>query len=91
MYVSAMDGSDTRNLSNDPEHVDRGPSWSPDGLEIAFMSLPPAGEEPEIADFRVIMADGTNPRTVVAGLQSVHFEPFNMQLTSLPKWRPSAP
>ncbi len=57
MYLSAVDGSDTRNLSNDPEHADTGPSWSPDGREITFVSQP---------DIRVIMADGTNPRTVAA-------------------------
>jgi Tol biopolymer transport system component len=95
VYVSAVDGSDTRNLSNDPEYVDTGPSWSPDGREVAFVSQPvddwrvadPSGEEPMIADIRVIMADGTHPRTVVAGVQFEHF----MELIGRPAWRPTAP
>src|SRR5690606_24660026 len=73
VYVSSVDGSQTRNLSNDPEHVEIGPSWSPDGREVVFVSQPVvawrAGAEPSVEDIRVVMADGTNPRTVVAGVQ----------------------
>jgi TolB protein len=95
VYVTSVDGSHTRNVTNDPESVDTSPSWSPDGREIAYMSQPadkwrvadPSGEEPMILDIRVNMADGTNPRTVVAGVQ---FERY-MELTGEPEWRPTAP
>jgi Tol biopolymer transport system component len=91
VYVSSVDGSQTRNLSNDPEHVEIGPSWSPDGREVVFVSQPVvawrAGAEPSVEDIRVVMADGTNPRTVVAGVQ---FESYR-ELIGLPKWRPTAP
>jgi Tol biopolymer transport system component len=86
VYVSSVDGLQTRNLSNDPEHMDFGPSWSPDGREVTFVSQPVeawrAGEEPMIADIRVVMADGTNPRMVVAGVQ---FESY-LELIGRPDW-----
>jgi Tol biopolymer transport system component len=95
VYVSAVDGSDTRNLSNDPEHVDTGPNWSPDAQEIAVVSQPaeawrdPANASggPEIKDIRVVMADGTNLRTVLAGVEFGNF----MELSGLPEWRPTTP
>jgi Tol biopolymer transport system component len=91
VYVSAVDGTQTRNRSNDPERADTGPSWSPDGRELAIVSRPAdAWRDPEnasggpwVADIRVILADATNPRTVVAGLQSIQFEPFDMETTGV--------
>jgi Tol biopolymer transport system component len=95
VHVSAVDGSQTRNLSNDPERSETGPSWSPDGREIVVLSRSAdawrAGETPSIAEIRVIKADGTEPRTVVAGVQGVQFEPFDDETTGQPKWRPTAP
>jgi dipeptidyl aminopeptidase/acylaminoacyl peptidase len=99
VYVTSVDGSDTRNLSNDPEHWDYGPSWSPDGRAIAFVSQSAAAwRDPATAevlasggsvimDIRNIMADGTQPRTMLAGVQ---FENF-MELLGLPAWRPTEP
>jgi Tol biopolymer transport system component len=92
VYISAVDGSDTRNLSNDPAWADTGPNWSSDGSEIAVISRPAeawrAGEEPVIRDIRVITADGTDSWTVVAGVQGLQFDPFAQETTGQPKWRP---
>jgi Tol biopolymer transport system component len=90
VYVSSVDGSQTRNLSNDPEYVDTQPSWSPDGREVAFVSQTvEAWNDPAsasggtvIKDIRVVMADGTNLRTVVAGVQFEHY----MELIGSPDW-----
>jgi len=38
IFVANADGSDLRQLTDDP-HMDRTPRWSPDGREIAFMSV----------------------------------------------------
>jgi Tol biopolymer transport system component len=37
LFVSRIDGSDYRRLTDDPAR-DRGPTWSPDGSELAFYS-----------------------------------------------------
>jgi|GEM_PF-3943899 len=95
VYVSAVDGSDTRNLSDDPESVDFGPSWSTDGSEVAFVSRSAAAwrdsanssGDPESSVISVIMADGSNPRTVIEGVEFQNY----MELTGLPVWRPTGP
>jgi Tol biopolymer transport system component len=82
VYLASVDGSGTRNLSNDPQHADTGPSWSPDGRALAFISQ---------GDIRVIMADGTHPQTVVTGFQFGSYAVPLRELISLPAWRPPAP
>jgi Tol biopolymer transport system component len=54
------DGSDQTQLTFDPVFKDQTPDWSPDGSQIAFAAGDPG-------DIRVMDADGTDQRTVVAG------------------------
>lgn len=59
IYVMAADGSGQTNLTNDP-YNDVEPSWSPDGVHIAFAS----DRSPQIFSNHYIYimdADGTNP------------------------------
>ena len=58
IYVMDADGSNQRNLTNNP-HDDRSPSWSPDGNRIAFMS-----ERDGDYDIYVMGADGTNQQNL---------------------------
>ena len=54
IYTAAPDGSDARNLTQNPTH-DSEPAWSPDHLRIAFDSDRAGG-----FDIFVVNADGTN-------------------------------
>lgn len=41
VWVMDVDGSNQRNLTNDPTRFDRSPAWSPDGTAITFDSAGP--------------------------------------------------
>jgi Tol biopolymer transport system component len=55
------DGRDFRILTNDPS-PDAGPSWSPDGARIVFMSY--RGEPRGVGQLYLMNADGTDPRPI---------------------------
>ena len=61
IYVMNPDGSDKRNLTNDPA-ADFDPDWSPDGKQIAFVS-----NRTEQAHIYVMDADGVNLRRLTMG------------------------
>jgi len=55
------DGSEFRNLTNDPS-PDVGPSWSPDGKQLAFTSY--RGDTRGAGQLYLMNADGTEPRPI---------------------------
>jgi TolB protein len=62
LYVIGVDGTNERRLTNDPGD-DSMPSWSPDGETIAFQGAVPGSP----VTLRVVDADGTGPRELIAG------------------------
>lgn len=62
LYVVNADGSGLRQLTTEGD--EGGPTWSPDGTEIAFESAP-AGPD---SDIWVMRADGSNPRNLTGAL-----------------------
>ena len=56
IYVMNADGSDQTRLTNNPA-PDSGPSWSPDGKKIAFMSR--SDENLDIIEIYVMNTDGS--------------------------------
>ena len=65
VYVMDTDGGNQRRLTDNPAD-DRGPSWSPDGKRIAFMSM----RDGHVIDFAptyeiyIMEADGGNPQNL---------------------------
>ena len=63
IYVMDTDGGNLQNLTNNPAEDD-GPSWSPDGKQIAFAS----DREDNLGwDIFVMNANGSNPRNLTKG------------------------
>ena len=63
IYVMDTDGGNQLNLTNNPAE-DNGPSWSPDGKQIAFAS----DREDDLGwDIFVMNANGSNPRNLTKG------------------------
>ena len=60
IYVMKPDGSDKRNITNDPA-TDFDPDWSPDGKRIAFVS-----DRSGQVSIYVMDADGSNLRRITA-------------------------
>ncbi len=60
IYVMNLDGSDLRAVTNEPGN-ERGPSWSPDGRQIAFYG---AGPGESNYDIFVVNLDGTGLRNL---------------------------
>jgi len=64
---SAGNGSDMRQITTGPDEDDS-PAWSPDGRQIAFVSV-----HGDISDIFVMNADGSNVRRVTRGIsQNIH-------------------
>ena len=62
IYVMNADGSGETNLTRNPD-PDFAPSWSPDGKRLAFVSVPPGGQDARLV---VMLADGSN-RVLASG------------------------
>lgn len=60
LWVSDLDGTDRRRLTNAPA-VHTAPDWSPDGTRLALVRRPVAGGPASLA---VVDADGTDGRTL---------------------------
>jgi len=60
LYISQMDGSDRRDITNNP-FIDTSPTWSPSGKQIAFVS----DREGGVNQLYVCDADGANVRRIV--------------------------
>ena len=60
IFVSKLDGSDRRNLSNNPA-LETSPTWSPSGKQIAFAS----GSEGVGSQVFICDADGANVRKII--------------------------
>ena len=58
IFVMMADGSQPRNLTNNPTSYDSVPDWSPDGNKIAFIS---DRKEKWNSEIYVMDADGGNP------------------------------
>jgi Tol biopolymer transport system component len=61
VWVMNADGTDQRNLSNDPMAIDIAPSWSPDGSIIAFVSQADSGNQ-----IMLVNADGSDLHGITA-------------------------
>lgn len=59
LWIMNADGSNVRNLVNDPDFSDWGPAWSPDGKSIAFNTNRTGGHGIWVMD-----GDGSNQRAV---------------------------
>lgn len=65
IYVINADGSNKKNLTNNPVKIDNQPTWSPDGTKISFTSFSPTPGG-EFTVF-VMNADGSNQRPFSSG------------------------
>jgi Tol biopolymer transport system component len=74
IWVSAIDGSSLRNLTNVPTAVNTNPSWSPDGKRLAFTS-----NRSGTYDVYVVNVDGTN---------LINLTPSNTTNISAVAWSP---
>jgi Tol biopolymer transport system component len=73
IFVMNADGSDVRQLTNDPHALQFDPFWSPDGTKISYFLFPPgAGHDPDAGPedegFVYVMgADGSGQHQLMRG------------------------
>jgi len=82
LYLINSDGSGLQRLT-DNGNSNRDPAWSPDGAQLAFTSLT-EGEEGAVqaSEIYLMNADGSDQRSVTAGLRENGIAVFN------PAWSP---
>jgi TolB protein len=95
VFVMKSDGSDARNLTNDPTAYDGWPVWSPDGKYIAFASGHEARGDHHIYLMR---RDGTDRKRLTATLPGSNFAYFTQptfsrdgKMLACTMYRPAGP
>jgi Tol biopolymer transport system component len=73
IWVANADGSDKRQLTDDPAYADEFPRWSADGAHIMFVrqqgeAIRPESDVPILAEVWLMEADGSEQRKVTDGL-----------------------
>jgi TolB protein len=79
VYVMNADGTDVRRLTNDDPARNTTPAWSPDGEQIAFVTVEGCGGPPCPTAIRVMSSDGTNLNRLIY---------FRGAIVSHPAWSP---
>ncbi len=72
VYVANADGTDTQRLTTTEDANEDGPTWTPDGAQIVYVSQPRA--RGQRAQIWIMNADGSNPRQLTSG-DATNFEP----------------
>jgi len=74
IHVMHADGSGRTNLTNTLDEAEYAPTWSPDGIKLAFSSVPiiPA---PHSQDIHVMHADGSGRMNLTNTLDEEEYEP----------------
>jgi TolB protein len=68
LWAMRGDGSDRHQLSHSEDGVDISPTWAPDASRLAFRhSSGTSGGLPQIDTIRIVQADGSGTRDLVAG------------------------
>jgi Tol biopolymer transport system component len=78
IWLANSDGSNRRQLTDDPAYADQFPQWSADGAHILFVrqqagAMEPGDEEPIPVEIWLMKADGSDQRKVTDGLSGVWF------------------
>jgi len=80
IYVANVDGTHARRITHSGRH-DTQPAWSPDGSQLAFISIP-AGTSGDYL-LQTVRTDGTGLRTVVSGVTEMLFPAWSSRGDSI--------